>query len=234
MTGRVTERDTADSARRWILRGLLAALLFAQGCASQPYGWLTGLTPQRTALADIRGQLRPASGLEDLLESSVVVVFADPLSESRGDRAPRRAVTIRRLDQSFVPSFSVVSVAQPVHFREDGHLYHRIFSYSEPNTFDLGTLAAGTTKSVVFDHPGLVRFYCSLHSGESGAIFVAPSRYFDTVRSGGEYELVGLPPGDYRVATWSETLSGNSKDVTIAAGQIKSLELSVESLREAE
>lgn len=234
MTVRVTRRGTADSTPRHLLTCLLAALLFAQGCASKPHDWLTTLMHRETRLADIRGQLHPTSGLEDLLESSVVVVFADPLTAGSSNRAPRDAATIRRLGESFAPSFSVVSVAQPVHFREDGHLYHRIFSYSEPNTFDLGTLVAGTTKSVVFEHPGLVRFYCSLHSWESGAIFVAPSRYFATVRPGGEYELVDLPPGDYRVATWSETLSGSSEQVTIAPGQIKSLELSVEPVREAE
>jgi hypothetical protein len=87
---------------------------------------------------------------------------------------------------------------------------------------------------VVFEQPGLVRFNCSLHSWESGAIYVAPSHYFDTVQPDGEYELNDLPPGDYRVATWSETLSGASQDVTIAPGQTKSMELLVESTGEAE
>jgi plastocyanin len=155
------------------------------------------------------------------------VIYAEPIDPSEEAENSPRATTIRRIGESFSPSFAVVSVEQPIHFRDDGDLFHRIFSYSEPNAFDLGVVGGGEFKTVVFHHPGLVRFYCSLHGWESGAIFVAPSPYFDTARPSGEYELVDVPPGRYRLETWSESLSSSSLDITVQPGRSTSVEFSM-------
>jgi plastocyanin len=224
---------------------LVASALLLGGCARIAGVWqlapFPGASPrsappptivlaQPTGPGDIRGRLLavpPRPG-----EPTSVVIYADPIDASGKAKIPPRAATIRRIGESFSPSFAVVSIDQTIHFRDDGDLFHRIFSYSEPNAFDLGVVGGGESKSVVFHHPGLVRFYCSLHGWESGVIFVAPSPYFDTVRPSGEYELVDVPPGRYRLETWSESLSGSSLDVTVRPGRSTSVELSVWPIRE--
>ena len=42
--------------------------------------------------------------------------------------------------------------------------YHNVFSLSKAKRFDLGRYAAGRSKSVRFDRPGVVRVFCDIHS----------------------------------------------------------------------
>jgi len=235
--GAPTPRQTISS--RLGLAVLVASALLLEACSLMTPGTHPGsahpptvVSPLPTGPGDIRGRLLtelPSSG-----KPTPVVIYAEPIGPSAKRDNPTRAVTIRRVADAFSPSFAVVSVDQTIHFRDDGDLFHRIFSYSEPNAFDLGVVGGGEFKSVVFHHPGLVRFYCSFHSWERGAIFVAPSPYFDTARPSGEYELVDVPPGRYRIETWSESLSGSSLDVTVQPGSSTSIELSLRPIREFE
>ncbi len=192
----------------------------------------TVVVPALTGPGVIRGRIVMPSADTDSIALSKVVVYAQKLGKNQGTKANANAETIRRQDDGFTPELAVVSVDQMVHFRDDGDLFHRIFSYSEPNAFDLGLAGDGNFKSVVFHHPGLVRFYCSLHGWESGAIYVAPSPHFDRPRPGGEYELADLPPGKYRIAAWGESLAASSVDVVVEAGQSTSLELPITRARE--
>jgi plastocyanin len=142
--------------------------------------------------------------------------------------APKKEVAIRRRDQRFSPSFVVVTAGQSVRFNNEDEIYHRIFSYSESNRFDLGILRRGSSKTVTLEHPGAVRFYCSLHPGERGTIFVAPSPYFDTIYPPDTYEIRGVPPGRYRLRTWTETMPGVARLVAVHGGKSTPIELSID------
>jgi hypothetical protein len=92
-----------------------------------------------------------------------------------------------------------------------------VFSLSKGNSFDLGRYAAGHSRSVRFDTPGVVRVFCEIHSHMSAFILVFAHRYFALTDQDGRYRLENVPPGTYNVAVWNETVRGDAprRSVTI-------------------
>jgi hypothetical protein len=43
-----------------------------------------------------------------------------------------------------------------------------------------------------------VKLYCSIHESMNGAIFVAPTPFFDVAGEGGRFALRDIPPGTHR------------------------------------
>jgi plastocyanin len=157
-----------------------------------------------------------------------MVVYLERLDGRGQGWTPNQVAMVRqRSDNSFTP-FLVVTVGQTVQFPKKDEIYHRIFSYSQHNAFDLGVIRQGGSKAITFEHPGVVRFYCSLHPWEGGIIFVAPSPYFDILELPGTYEIQHVPPGRYRLRTWSETLPSVEKTVTIRGGSSTSIGISID------
>ena len=203
--------------RGGLARGFCAALAFAllpvaespaQGDAASLAGRVTLDLPGATL-----AQLRP------------VVVHLEPLAGGQPTPAPRRTPRIHQRKARFSPSFGVVAKGQTVEMVNDDAIFHNVFSYSRPNDFDLGLYPAGQSRSVTFEHPGVVRTYCSIHESMNGLIFVAPSPHFDVVRPDGSFEIRGVPPGRYRVGTWCEKLPATSREVRLDPGARLSLEI---------
>ncbi len=148
-----------------------------------------------------------------------VVAFLDG-GEARLERAPaREAPKIHQRNAVFAPEFLVISAGETVEMPNDDTIFHNVFSYSRPNAFDLGLYQRGESRSVTFQHPGVVRIYCSIHALMNATIFVAPSPHHARVNASGSFEIRNVPPGRYRVRTWNERLPEASTDVEVSAGK---------------
>ena len=71
--------------------------------------------------------------------------------------------------------------------------YHNVFSLSKTQRFDLGRYAAGRSKAVRFDQPGIVRVFCDIHSHMSAFILVFAHRYFAVTDEDGRYRIDNVP-----------------------------------------
>jgi len=153
-----------------------------------------------------------------LADLGPTVVFLDPRSGEAPHRAPASPAPppIRQRNARFAPDFLVVTAGQGVEMPNDDTIFHNVFSFSRPNDFDLGVYPAGESKTVVFDHPGLVKIYCSIHESMSGAVLVTPSPWFATVSASGDYRIADVPPGPYRLTVWNEKLPSLGSDVAVA------------------
>jgi hypothetical protein len=120
-----------------------------------------------------------------------------------------------------------VAAGQTVEVTNGDAIHHHFFSSSRPNDFELPTLEGGESRRIAFDHLGVVRVYCSLHPGESGTIFVAPSRHFATVRAPGRYAIQGVPPGRYALHTWSDAAVAPIREITVRSGASAFVELAL-------
>ena len=102
------------------------------------------------------------------------------------DPAPRAAFDVReephaRLDQrneTFVPHILAIVAGTTVDFPNSDTTYHNVFSLSKPRSFDLGRYAAGRSKAIRFERPGIIRVFCDIHSHMSAFILVFSHRYF--------------------------------------------------------
>jgi plastocyanin len=161
-------------------------------------------------------------------DSLQVVVYLDRLDGRSRVRAPAHAGTIRQAEGRFEPDLLTIALGQKVRFSNEEGTYHRIFSSSAGNEFDVGLLKTGEARSVTLDHVGVVRVYCKLHPWESGVIFVAPTPHFQTLEPPGRYAIAGVPPGDYRLATWGDAVQSADDIVTVRPRRATSVELALE------
>jgi len=105
-----------------------------------------------------------SAGPRDLPDLRRGVVYLE--SAPRGafeEREPGRAVMDQR-NETFVPHVLAVTVGAVVDFPNSDKTFHNVFSLSRARRFDLGRYAAGHSKSIRFDRPGLVRVFCDIHS----------------------------------------------------------------------
>ncbi len=175
----------------------------------------------------IRGRVTLAVEGVRLADLGPVIVYLDALPGQTPSERPRAVPTVSQRNAQFSPTFLAVAAGDSVSMPNNDAIYHNVFSYSKPNQFDLGLYPGGESRSVLFAHPGVVKIYCSIHESMSGTIFVAPSPWFERVGPDGTFALAGVPPGSYRLRTWSEKLPESSRSVRIAPGATLSVELSL-------
>jgi plastocyanin len=135
----------------------------------------------------------------------------------------RAAREIDQRNEAFVPHVLAIVAGTTVDFPNNDQTYHNVFSLSQTRTFDLGRYAAGRSKSVRFDRPGIVRVFCDIHSHMSAFILVFSHRFFAVTDDEGRYRLVDVPPGTYTVVAWTETAPQDSRRVVIseAGGEVE-------------
>ena len=118
--------------------------------------------------------------------------------------------------EAFVPHILAIVAGTTVDFPNNDHTYHNVFSLSKTRSFDLGRYAAGRSKSVRFDRPGIVRVFCDIHSHMSAYILVFAHRYFAVTDNEGRYRLDNVPPGTYTLIAWNESAAQESRRVVVA------------------
>lgn len=187
---------------------LLAAIILLPVGAAAP-GTIRGRvevrqgSPEREPRPNV-GDLGMSSP-RDVADRRKAVVYLDP--------APRPAFDVRdetphpRMDQRderFVPHILAIVAGTTVDFPNNDRTYHNVFSLSKTRSFDLGRYAAGKSKSVRFDRPGIVRVFCDIHSHMSAYILVFAHRYFAVTDGEGRYRIEGVPPGSYTLDVWND------------------------------
>jgi plastocyanin len=129
-------------------------------------------------------------------------------------REGARAVMDQR-DETFVPHVLAIVAGTTVDFPNNDRTYHNVFSLSKTRSFDLGRYAAGHSKSIRFDRPGIVRVFCDIHSHMSAFILVFAHRYFAVTDDDGRYRIENVPPGTYTVVAWNEAMPLDTRRVTV-------------------
>jgi plastocyanin len=175
----------------------------------------------------VRGRVVVELGDIRVSELGPVVVSLEGTGSAPTFQTPTANAVIHQKEASFVPAFLVVAPGQAVTMPNDDTIFHNVFSYSKPNDFDLGLYGKGTSRTVTFHHPGVVRIYCSIHDSMNGLIVVAPSPYFDVADASGRFEIREVPPGTYRLRTWSEKLPEAAAGVTVSAAETSAVEVRI-------
>jgi plastocyanin len=189
---------------------------------------------QATPAAGIRGRLdlrrleRPAErrpdvaatgapGPRDVNDLRRGVVYLETAPRGAFDeREPGRAVMDQR-NERFVPHVLAVMVGTLVDFPNSDRTYHNVFSLSRAQRFDLGRYAAGKSKAVRMDRPGVVRVFCDIHSHMNAFVLVFNHRFFSVTDVDGRYTLPAVPPGTYTVVGWYEGEPRVTRSVVVPA-----------------
>jgi plastocyanin len=223
------------AGRRFLARIVLA--LAAGGAAG---GHVPPAADGDPANGTIRGRVELRQPPADLAPRPRVGDVSMPRAHDATDRrrsvvylevAPRAAFDQRdepraKLDQrneAFVPHVLAIVAGTTVDFPNNDSTYHNVFSLSSAKPFDLGRYAAGRSKAVRFDRPGIVRVFCDIHSHMSAFILVFSHRHFAVTDDEGRYRLDNVPPGTYTVIAWNESAPSESRRVVVpeAGGDVE-------------
>ncbi|MFQ5443386.1 MAG: tetratricopeptide repeat protein [Nitrospinales bacterium] len=88
------------------------------------------------------------------LGDGIGVVFVEPKDKMRVPDQKVQQVSIRQRDLKFLPKHTVVQVGSTVTFVNEDKEVHNIYSKSLNNQFNLGAMAAGSSKAIQFSSAG--------------------------------------------------------------------------------
>jgi plastocyanin len=172
-------------------------------------GAIRGRVELRRAPVDLERRPNPADlgappshGATDRRRS---VVYLDPAPTAAFESRDGARARMNQTNETFVPHVLAIVAGTTVDFPNNDEIYHNVFSLSRARRFDLGRYAAGRSKSVRFDTPGIVRVFCDIHAHMSAYILVFAHRYFAVTDGQGGYRIDNVPPGAYTVVAWNES-----------------------------
>lgn len=169
-----------------------------------------GLSPSAAVAGDLTVALRSPSGSP---VSNAVVSF----KPSSGGSAPLRIdgpYRMRQVDIQFDPFILIVPVGAKVAFPNEDRVRHHVYSFSIAKRFEIRLYGRDETRSIVFDHPGVVALGCNIHDRMMGFIAVVDTPYVAKVGKSGEVLLSNLPPGGGVLTVWQPFMKTPGNSVT--------------------
>ena len=151
---------------------------------------------------------------------SGVVVWLEPLNRTVAPRALSRPARMDQKDKTFVPHILAIPTGANVEFPNSDPIFHNAFSNYDGQVFDIGLYPPGTSRTVRFSRPGVVRVFCNIHAAMSAVIVVLSTPYYATTAAGGTFDLGDVPAGEYQLRLFHEralpaTLEALERRVTI-------------------
>src|ERR1019366_9116820 len=149
---------------------------------------------------------------------SGVVVSAERISAPPPAPPARHAVMLQK-NKMFTPHILAVVTGTTVDFPNADPIFHNAFSSYNGQIFDVGLYPPGTSRSVRFSRPGVVRVFCNIHPSMSAIILVLNTPWFTQKARDGSFKL-DLPPGEYDLHVFHEratvqTLAGLASRITV-------------------
>lgn len=94
-------------------------------------------------------------------------------------------------------------------------------------SFNVAQPIPGMSTERTFENPEImIPVRCDVHPWMQAYVGVVPHPFFDVSGEDGSFTMDGVPPGDYVLEAWHETLGTQTLDVTVRDGETASAEFS--------
>jgi plastocyanin len=148
--------------------------------------------------------------------ANAVVTITDIKS---GKKIDAKKVTLDQKSCEYQPHVLAFPVGTTVEIlNPDGILHNISNSKSKANpTFNDAMPPYRKTLPKKFEKPEVIEIECSVHSWMRGWLVATESPYVAVTDNSGNFKLTDVPPGNYTVEVWHETLGKTSQKVTVKA-----------------
>jgi plastocyanin len=202
---------------RWHTCFKLSAVLVVSAAALKAAN-VSGTVQLKDSSADSVNKRRDYSG---------VVVSLTPVNQSAPAPSAKHAVMLQK-NKMFTPHILPVLAGSTVDFPNSDPIFHNAFSSYSGQIFDVGLYPPGTSRSVRFVRPGVVRVFCNIHPSMSSVILVLNTPYFISTVKDGSFQL-DVPPGIYELNVFHErstetTLHNLTQRVVVTEEPVKVLQ----------
>lgn len=141
------------------------------------------------------------------------------VSEGLGDRSfpTGDAVVLDQVGCRYVPHVLGIQTGQTLTIRNSDDVLHNINTESTANRpFNVSQPQAGMERNQTFSTPEvMIPVQCDVHGWMSAYIGVTGHPFNAVTAADGSYTIEGLPPGDYVIEAWHETLGAQTMNVTV-------------------
>lgn len=136
-----------------------------------------------------------------------------------------RHVTMLQKNKMFTPHVLAVTAGTTIDFPNGDPIFHNAFSSYSGQIFDVGLYAPGSSRSVRFQRPGVVRVFCNIHPSMSAIILVLSTPWFTVTQHDGAFRI-DVPPGSYDLGVFHEratepTLQSLSHRIVVPADGLR-------------
>ncbi|MBI1727166.1 MAG: hypothetical protein HYR50_07845 [Candidatus Rokubacteria bacterium] len=118
----------------------------------------------------------------------------------------------------FVPRVVLVPAGGTVEFLNGDRLLHNLRSRTKANPPFNRTQPKGRTIPIPFRAPEIIRIDCDLHPWMHAWVVVAEHPFYAVTGDQGEFVLENVPPGNYTLRLWHESLGTLTRAVTVNRG----------------
>jgi plastocyanin len=152
-----------------------------------------------------------------------VFVYVKGGLEGRSFPTPSEAVLLDQQGCTYHPHIFGIMVGQNLDIRNSDDTLHNIHAMPVNNEqFNIGQPVKGLTTTRTFQNAEvMVPFKCDVHKWMNSYAGVLPHPYYSVTADTGSFEIGNLPPGDYVVEAWHETLGAQTQSVTVGASETK-------------
>ncbi|MCO4743363.1 MAG: urate hydroxylase PuuD [Proteobacteria bacterium] len=132
---------------------------------------------------------------------------------------PEAAVEVDQSSCIYDKRLFGVRVGQTVTFINSDDTFHNVRTVSTANEgFNLNMPAVNQREDKVFRMPEVtVNARCDVHPWMQTYLGVVPHNAWAISAADGQFEITGLPPGDYTIEAWHEVFGLQSSQVTVTA-----------------
>lgn len=189
--GSVPDADVIDMS----MHRFCAAAHAGQRVTSQPIS------------ADANGRL--TNVLIYVKEGLISRSFPDPVGE----------VVLDQRNCRYAPHVVALRTGQTLVIRNSDRTLHNVHVTAANNRgFNIGQPLPGIESKRTFANPEIgIDVACDVHRWMSAVIAVFDHPFFAVTSENGEFTLEDLPPGDYVIEAWHETLGAKTETVTVGA-----------------
>jgi plastocyanin len=138
---------------------------------------------------------------------------------------PAQPVVIDQAGCIFAPHVVGAMVGQEVEFRNSDPVSHNIRGTPTRNQAFNNVFSSKVSTKTRFDTPEIgIPLKCDIHFWMSGYVHVSQHPFFAITGDDGSFVIPDVPPGDYTLLAWHETLKAQTRPITVKAGEVKEVE----------
>jgi len=146
---------------------------------------------------------------------------------SAGDQGSAPGTQTLKFDQKgcqYIPHVLAMQVNQPFEIINNDPFLHNIHPLPKINPEWNKSQPPGTPPQVEkYDKPEFIPVKCNVHPWMHGYFVVLNTSHYSLTGSDGSFKIAGLPPGKYTLTAWQEQFGTQTQEVTVGAGETKSI-----------